>query len=79
MKNVRIPPGGRGLMIDGVPVTATADEINSIASLTERVIRLTALVEGSPAPGSGAIWLLASGVWDDDGVWDDSALWKDAA
>ena len=24
------------------------------------------------------LWLLASGVWDDDGAWDDAAIWKDA-
>ena len=34
-------------------------------------------VEESPEVPETSVWILATGLWDDEGLWDDSALWQD--
>ena len=47
------------------------DDMNNIAKVfkQEKVVFATGII--------GAVWILATGIWNDEGVWMDGEIWND--
>lgn len=61
-------PAGTELLIREIPLNKAIYEFFS----KKRIKPATAIDVPTPA-----VWILATGLWNDSGFWDDNALWID--
>lgn len=51
---------------------------NTASSIEVQAAANAATLDNVETPfGPSTLWILRTGVWDDEGIWDDEAFWKD--